>query len=200
MYAARWSPDLRQGDILKDVFFPGLSSQFKSIASETSFTSTQGSKSVESVIVPGERICVAVISHDCEFNEGKRNRLLLARIENVPGNLTSDQREALRASNDVRARAEAGLNVAGADSFLLDPLPGRFDVEQVIVFTTITPFPMKMRAAFLKAKTAELDHPTRILLREKVAWFFGRDAEDISAEERIDPPNVAEVEAAGDSN
>ena len=50
------------------------------------------SRSTEAV----DQKLVVVVSHDCEFNEGKRNKLLVARIENIPGNLTSEQQEDLR--------------------------------------------------------------------------------------------------------
>jgi hypothetical protein len=195
VYASRWSPGLRQGDILEDVFFPSLAAQVKMITTESSLTPTGTAAPAESVIVPGKRTFVAVLSHDCEFNEGKRNRLLLARIESIPGNLTEEQREDLRESNDVLRRSTTSDNVAGADSFVLAPLPSCFDAEQVIAFTTITPFPMKMKDAFCDAKRAELEHAVRVQLRGKVAWFFGRDAEDIPDAEKFDPPTTAESAA-----
>ena len=70
-----------------------------------------------------------VISHDCEFNEAKRNKLLVARLQGVQGNLTEEQRGDLRQSNDVEARAQAKLDVAGVNAFVFDPLPGVFEDE-----------------------------------------------------------------------
>ncbi len=199
MYALRWSSGLRQGDILRDVLFPSLAAQYKVISTETSFTTIESAKPTESMIVGAERQFVAVVSHDCEFNEGKRNRLLLARIETIPKHLTPEQLDALRASNDIHARAEAGLDVAGVDSFVLDPLPGCFDDERAIVFTTITPFPMKMHGEFVKAKRAELEHDVRVLLRNKIALFFGRPGDDIPDEEKVDQPSLADVDAESTS-
>lgn len=127
---------------------------------------------------------MAVVSHDCELNEDKRNKLLIARLQNVQGNLTEAQIEALWASNDVVARVEADETVAAVDSFALQPLPGHFDRPQVVNFATTTPVPMSMKADLATVKKAELTHDFRVLLRKKLAWFFGRDGEDIPDEDK----------------
>ena len=51
---------------------------------------------------------------------------------------------------------QLGKDVAGVDSFLLEPVAGAFDEERVAVFTTITPLPMKMADGLLGAKRAEM--------------------------------------------
>jgi hypothetical protein len=38
------------------------------------------------------------------------------------------------------------------------------------------------------AKRAERTHDHRMLFREKLAWFFGRHADDINDAEKIDVP------------
>ena len=106
----------------------------------------------------------------------------------MPGNLTPEERAALRASNDVEARAEANETVAGVDCYLFDPLEGVLEEECIASFTTITPLPMKFADDFLAAKRAELEHSHRELFRKKLAWFFGREADDIPDHQRIDPP------------
>lgn len=138
---------------------------------------------------------LAVLSHDCEFNERKRNKFLVARLQNMPGNLSGDERAALFASNDVRARVEANEPVAGVDTFALNPAPGVFHREQVISFTTITPLPIAMQHDLLDGKKLELTQERRGQLREKIAWFFGRDAEDIPDAHKSPAPQQTDSEA-----
>jgi hypothetical protein len=107
------------------------------------------------------------------------------------GNLTDEERDDLRQSNDVQARADAKLDVAGVNAFVFDPLPGVFENEQVANFETITPLPMKMADELYGRKRAELVQPIRVLFRRKIAWFVGRDGDDIPDAEKIDPPPPA---------
>lgn len=187
MYTNRWSRDrLRQGDVIGKVFVPAVGATVRPVAKAQSLTSVSSTQPLQEVIVAGDWRYIAVISHDCEFNENKRNRFLVARIERVPGNLDVNERHALRASNDVEARAVASEDVAGVDSFLLDPIPGAFDEESVVAFTTITPLPTKLLGDYLKSKVAELEHEHRLLLRAKLAWFFGRFAEDVGDDAKFD--------------
>jgi hypothetical protein len=76
-----------------------------------------------SFTIQARKAVVAVISHDCEFNERKRNKLLVARLQGVQGNLSDEDRQALRDSNDVQARSDASLTGAAVDSFLFAPVP-----------------------------------------------------------------------------
>jgi hypothetical protein len=146
------------------------------------------------VTLPAAKMLLTIVSHDCEFNEAKRNKLLVARLQAPQGNLTDEQREGLRASNDVEARAAAELPVDAVDHFLFSPLPGVFANEQVAAFTTITPLPMKMADDLYSVKRAELTHENRVLFRKKLAWFVGRGGEDIPEDEKIDAPTPAELE------
>jgi hypothetical protein len=130
-----------------------------------------------------------IVSHDCEFNEGKRNKLLLARLQSVPRNLSPEQLEDLRQSNDIETRIARGLTVAAVDSWLFASVPGAFDDEHVANFGTITPLPMKLSSELLSVKRAELAHAPRVLFRKKLAYFVGRDAEDIpETEKHLQPP------------
>ncbi len=188
MYSPVWSPRLRQGDIVGPLFLPTLGKNFQWVTPGTSLTGTLADQKAGKVLIDGEYHLLAVVSHCCEFNEGKRNKFLVARLQSPPGNLTAEQMEALEKSNDVEARAEEKESIAGVDTFLLDPLPDYFEQPQVVVFTAITPVPMSMREDFAKSKLAELDQATRERFRSKLAWFFGRHAEDIPDEEKSLPP------------
>jgi hypothetical protein len=188
VYADRWSPRLRQGDILGPLRLPLMGNQFTVGFSSSSLIEPEVGEGTMTVTMPAEKMTVVVVSHDCEFNEDKRNKLLVARLQGIQKNLTEEQRADLRSSNDVQARAAAKLKVAGVDAFVFSAVPGLFEDEQVANFSTITPLPMKMKADLYGQKKAELDHTTRVLFRQKLAWFVGRTADDIPDEEKIDPP------------
>lgn len=188
MYSARWSPRLRQGDILGPLPLPLVGTDFTVSFKTRSLVLPEAGNEELSVTMKAEKVLVTVISHDCEFNEGKRNKLLVARLQKPQGNLTEEKRQDLRDSNDVHSRASAGVEVAGVDGFVFAPLHGVFADEQVASFTTITPLPMKMKDELYKAKRAELEHEHRVLFRTKLAWFMGRAADDIPDADKIDPP------------
>ena len=196
MYSRLWSPTLRQGDILGPAFLPTIGRTFEWVIEDSSLTGNADARERRKVLIPGEKHYLAVVSHCCEFNEGKRNKFLLARLKSMPGNLDDEERRALRLSNDVAKRAEKDGDVAGVDAFVVEPIPGAFETEQVVSFTTITAFPMAMKDDLAKAKKAELDHATRVQFREKLAWFFGRVGDDIPDEEKKEPPERGEDEAA----
>jgi hypothetical protein len=194
LYSDRWSPGLRQGDVIGEIFFPSLAAQVQTVTTTRSLIENV-SGPIEVVQVGGDRRYGVVLSHDCEFNEAKRNRLLVARVEGMPGNLGEEEIEGLRASNDVRAVAAEGKDVDGVDSFVLDPIPGVFDELRIAAFTTATPFSMKMKDGFVSVKGAEMAHEHRVLFREKLAWFFGRHGEDIDDAMKFDaPPTTGENE------
>jgi hypothetical protein len=188
LYSDRWSPRLRQGDIIGPIPLPLMGMEVAVGFQSRSLVAPTPGDAELSVTIPAAKVMATVISHDCEFNEGKRNKLLVARLQGVQRNLSAEEREALRASNDVQARSDAGLDIAGVDAFLFSPLAGVFEDEQVANFATITPLPMKMAGDLLDQRRAELDQETRVLFRLKLAWFVGRAADDIPDDEKVDPP------------
>jgi hypothetical protein len=133
-----------------------------------------------------------VVSHDCEFNPGKRNFFLAARIDLMPHHVRNDRAlvDELRAGNDYRARSSDG-NPIERGAFFLEPIPGVLDDEPGYVanFTSITPFSMKFKKDLLKLKRAELEHsPHREQLRDKLALFFRRPTPDVADEYKVDRP------------
>jgi hypothetical protein len=187
VYSDRWSLRLRQGDILGPIPLPLMGADV-AIGFKTQSLIAPSLGDPLSVTMPAAKVLAIVISHDCEFNEGKRNKLLIARLKGVQGNLNEEEHQALRDSNDIQARSDAGLPVAGVDAFLLAPLAGLFDDEQVADFATITPLPMKMADDLLREKRSELTHDARVLFRLKLAWFVGRAADDIPDDEKAERP------------
>jgi hypothetical protein len=198
LYSERWSPGLRQGDIVGEIAFPSFGAELQVMSTTQSLVPGTAGQSIQQVFAPVELRYVAIASHDCEFNEEKRNKLLVARIQNIPGNLTDDEVVALRASNDFEAQAAAVGKIEGVDAFVIEPIEGCFADERIVVFHSIIALPMKMKAALVDAKRAEMDQACRVLFRKKLAWFFGRDADDIDEAQKFEPP-VKGVESR-DSN
>jgi hypothetical protein len=122
-----------------------------------------------------------VISHDCEFNEGKRKYMALARIDHLDLRRPQEELDAMRRANSPTTASAEGLSVQ-FDAFYLDPLPEQFDGPRVINFQTITPFPMSMKAEILAVKCGELTPTARRDLRGRLAAFFGRDGEEEEGE------------------
>ena len=197
MYSAKWSPGLRQGDILGPIPLPLMGTTFGLVIQSNTLVAPNMGNETFSVTIPAQKVVVTVISHDCEFNENKRNRFLVARIQSLPGNVTEQQRADLRESNDVTARAVAKKPVAEVGSFLLAPVPGFIEDESIAVFTTITPLPMKMSEDLRGVKVAEMTQEHRVLFRQKVAWFFGRQADDVPDAEKEPAPAQAGSNVAG---
>ena len=124
-----------------------------------------------------------VVSHDCEFDDRKRAHFLAARLQELPKKERKDPEklQILFRGNDYRGAAQARFPVA-LDSFIVEPVAGVFDDPMLVNFASITPFAMKFRLEMLRLERAEMDSDQRSLLREKLAVFFGRHAEDVPAE------------------
>jgi hypothetical protein len=189
VYSNRWSGDrLRQGDVLGKVPFPLPSQEDRLVGTQGAVTALIGA--AEMRLTQASPRYVAVISHDCEFNEGKRKHFLVARVENLRKDLTNEQLEELRRGNDVDESSKDERKFP-VDTFYLDPIEGVFEEPQRINFCAVAAFETSSIGELRKLKKAELDQPTRVLLRAKLGFFFGRDAEDdFPDDERIDAPEV----------
>jgi len=188
VYADLWTrARLRQGDVIGPLVLPVVDKTLSFIGAASSLTQPAAEQDLVQLISRGESRFVVVVSHDCEFNEAKRNKLLVARLQDVPGNLSPEERQRLRESNDFEAvlQADPDKTVAGVDSFVLSPLPPWFEAEQVVNFATVTALPMSMQADLLAVKRAEMLHTTRVLFRKKLAWFFGRKGDDLPDEDKV---------------
>src|SRR4051794_36156061 len=100
MYEVRWSPHLRQGDSLGPLLFPLASAKLVYYTAPGSWLAPP-SGAAGGVQVPASARHAAVVSHDCEFNEGKRNYLALARIESVDRRMDADALGEFRRANDA---------------------------------------------------------------------------------------------------
>lgn len=192
MYSDLWSPTLRQGDIVGPLHVPSVRKDLQIVTAAAGgvATSSGGSHAVKQALVDVKQAHVAVMSHDCEFNDGKRNRFLVAVLQSIPGNLTSERIDELVSSNNIEPILRSGGTVAGADSFVVDPVPGAFSERRVISFTQIFSWPMGAADDLQRCKRAEMLHEVRLLLRHKFSWFFLRGTEDIPADEKMLPEDV----------
>jgi len=128
-----------------------------------------------------------VVSHDCDFNEGKRDFFLAASIHDLtPQDSKPERLEKLRLDNDADRHTPA--NQIALRGFLLEPVPGIFEEPKMAVFDTITPIAMKFRVDMLRVKRAEMAHEHRVMLRKKLGLFISREENDISDELKIAPP------------
>jgi hypothetical protein len=190
VYSELWSPGLRQGDVVGPIAFPLLGAQFQRVAPSGTLVEAPPPGTTTGIIVSAESSFVVIVSHDCEFNEGKRNKLLVARLQSMPGHFTAAQSNDLRESNDLEARVAKHVPVAGIDNWVFAPIVSAFETEQVANFGTITPLPMKLFGELVYVKRAELLHEQRALFRKKLAYFVGRDADDVPESEKQSPPQV----------
>ena len=185
MYATRWSPGLRQGDILKDIPFAIPTSKVSWVYE--SGVAQRASAATPRALIYAQSRTGMVISHDCEFNERKRPLFIVARVENLNARLTPEQVEQLRLGNDLAKASELGVNVA-LDTFFLEPRPPFLSQPMRVNFCAVTSLPMEDAANFANLKRVELDQHNRELLRSRLAMFFGRPANDIGDEEKIREP------------
>lgn len=198
----RWTPWLRQGDVFGPVDFPLQRSAFARIGIPASPGAAAALEpQAASVVEPftsGPQALIQttvayamVVSHDCEFNPGKRHFFLAARVDRMPHEVRTDRAliDELRAGNDYRARSSEG-NPIELGAFFLEPIPSALDGElgYVANLTSITPFSMKFKKDLLKLKRAELEHSHRELLRAKLAVFFGRPGGDVPDDLKVDRP------------
>jgi hypothetical protein len=145
VYSNLWSPGLRQGDIVGEIPFPLHTKKSQFLTSPGTIT---GFELVpEMAIVQAKKQYVAVVSHDCEFNEDKRQHFLVAKVEVLQHDLTKEQLATLRAENDIEASGAAQL-----DTFYLDPIDGTFDRPRRVNFWTITPFAVSALDQFKSLK------------------------------------------------
>jgi len=167
---------------------PWLGKKFSVLLGQQSSLTAPPTGAVGQILIDATETHVAVVSHDCEFNEGKRSKFLVARVQRQRGDLSSEQLEAFRASNDVQQRVAAGEQVAGIDAFVYEPYDDVFTDEMVVSFPTIFPMPMDMKDDLVSVKKAELTTEARVLFRKKLGLFFARDADDIPDAEKFDRP------------
>jgi hypothetical protein len=202
VYSARWSPHLRQGDVIGPLPYPKLKSPPQKIAKPQGWS--VGAELLEFLELPADQRLAIIVSHDCEFTEARRAHFLIARVQDFAANLTPETRDAIRSANAaiepaaVNANDQAGVGEEEElgtsrelydyiDTFALDPLPGCFEEMQLVSFTTITSLPRTMIETVAGLKRAELEHQDRVLLRRKLGFFLGRDADDIADEKKMAP-------------
>jgi hypothetical protein len=188
VYSNRWSPRLRQGDVVGPLNYPKLKKAPREVV-----TSGWGGAQPETTLeTPASSKYAVVVSHDCEFNDTKRVQLLLARLDDFSQSTDEETKAAIKSANDaIRIREDHDDDEVGydyIDTFVLDALPGRFDHDQLIRFTTITSWPMAMKDPIRELKQAELEHDHRVRLRNKLGFFFGRGGDDMPDEEKSDAP------------
>lgn len=67
MYSERWSPGLRQGDIIGPMPMPIMGSDFTVGFRARSLIAPASGEADLTVTIPAAKVLATVISHDCEF-------------------------------------------------------------------------------------------------------------------------------------
>lgn len=133
-----------------------------------------------------------VISHDCEFTEAKRERFVVARIQDISDRRSdADKALLLKSNNPLPDEDDPNKErFAFIETYVLDPLEPCWDEPRIVDFTALLSLPRKPMFTWAKAmKRAELDHDRRLELRLKIAYFFGRDpkGDDLPEHEKVAP-------------
>ncbi len=133
-----------------------------------------------------------VISHDCEFTEAKRERFIVARIQDINDRWSAEDKALLLKSNNPLSDEDqpSKERFAFAETYVLNPLEPCWHEPRMVDFTALLSLPRKPMFSWAKAmKRAELVHDCRLELRLKIAYFFGRDPEgdDLPDHEKIAP-------------
>lgn len=133
-----------------------------------------------------------VISHDCEFTEAKRERFVVARIQDISDRRSAEDKALLLKSNNPLPEEDDPNKerFAFIETYVLDPLEPCWGEPRIVDFTALLSLPRKPMFSWAKAmKRAELEHDCRLELRLKIAYFFGRDPEgdDLPDHEKVTP-------------
>ena len=182
-----WSQRLRQGDVFGLIDYPSAKAGLQRATSPAAHPAHGELADPKLAIMACSARYAVVVSHDCDFNEGKREYFLAASIHELdPRDRKPERLEKLRLDNDAHRHSPA--NQIALRGFLLEPVPGCFDEPMLAVFDTITPISMRFKAEKLKLKRAEMDQEHRVQLREKLALFVARAVDDIAHELKVNPP------------
>lgn len=189
MYATRWSQTLRQGDIIGPLPFPKLQKIPQLVARP------QGWEQDAQILTgldyqAAEEFCM-VMSHDCEFTEARRDRFVIARIQDIDDRWPAEKKALLLKSNNPLPDEDdpSKERFAFAETYVLDPLEPCWDEPRMVDFTALLTVPRKPMFAMAKSmKRAELEHDRRLDLRLKIAYFFGRGpGDDLPDHEKVAP-------------
>jgi hypothetical protein len=185
VYSSKWSRELRQGDVFGLWPYPKLRGSPQLIARPQGWA--QDADVLTALEYPAEAKFCVILSHCCEFTEGRRERFLVARLQKVNERWPEEKRAAILASNDT-VEVKGKPRYEFLEFFALDPLDGCYPDPMLIDFNTITTLTKDALSQVKALKRAELEHPHRIHLRRKLAFFLGRDAPDVAEDKKVDAP------------
>lgn len=108
------------------------------------------------------------LSHECDYNDNKRQFLLLTPMLSIDQGLRRKAGDFSRfiESNDVRQHPHY-LN-----QFYFAPNPPRFIEDKIIDFTRLISFPTRYKNELLKKKCLQLIQEQRNFLKEKIGYYF----------------------------
>lgn len=196
---------LRQGDIIRDVYFPRYSlSELRLLHrinddGETHFA--------DGAIVKAEKRFAIVLSQCCEFNEGKRNGFSLGALQAVSEYYGQRRRLATIAKNFLQSRRSLAVTVAelvpwpkstsgkmslddlrranqidsssenkAVNVFLLEPDGVHLQEPYIANFSQVVSVSMKSIAHVTRSKVLEMNQADRRRFQLKLGYFYAREA------------------------
>jgi len=152
--------DVLAGNLVADIRLPNLRSE--------PFTLTTSQNKQYTVREVWSRDFCVYMSHECDFNDDKRQNFLVAPLLSIPANIARnpDELTKLKKSNDV-AQSGHYLNY-----FFYESHEAILTADMLVDFTRIQYVPSNLRDTLLNSKRMELDTQSRSLLKDKLGFYF----------------------------
>lgn len=153
------------GDILSGLKLPNLKKDEFHLVSQSNDDKTYSVR----LMMPTDFF--VYLSHECDFNENKRQYFILAPMFGIPADVRrrTDDFHRLINSNDVKAHPNY-LNL-----FYYSPSPPRFSEDKLMDFTRVISVPVTLRQQLLESKVLELTLKNRLLIKDKLGYYFSHE-------------------------
>lgn len=158
---------LYPGDVIRGIELPNIKTE------DFRLRSTSDSGKEYTVRTLMEQDFFVYLSHECDFNDNKRQFVILAPMLNIDQGLrrSPDAFERLKKSNDVE-NYPYYLNL-----FYYSPSTPTFPNEMIVDFTRVISFPRKRAEQLLLNKCLQLTAESRSLIKAKLGYYFCHEQE-----------------------
>ena len=152
------------GDVIKDLLLPNLKSEdFQLISSGEDSPNYSVRKYLSSKFF-------VFMSHECDFNEDKRNYFLLAPLINIGNNIrrSTEEYDKFKNSNDVINHPHY-LNYFYYENHKI------LETDMCVDFTRMLFFPATRKHELVRNKCIQLTVNFRRLLKDKIGYYFSHE-------------------------
>jgi hypothetical protein len=193
MYEAVLEDSLRQGDVIKGIYFPRYSLPTLSLLHKLDKEGTPAFE--DRALVKAQHAFAVVLSQCCEFQEGKRNAFSLARLFDVkslllnrvtswginlaqllPARYQQLAVDQLRIANHVNV--DHPEETKAINGYFYDAHGAILTEPYFVDFTQVFSVDMKDSSKILKLKVLQLDNEHRLEFQLKLGYFYTRPAGD----------------------